>query len=92
MLVAGVWLFRAPLQDKIRTSATLTNDAPNSEVVSDMIEQATYPRAALLVAWNSRKIVHREVAMCSLRRVFPNDDPCRPSLNPSCSPARLIPT
>lgn len=74
-IVAGVWLFRAPLQDKIRTSATLANDAPNLEVVSDMIEQAADPRAALLAAWNSGKIVHREVAIGSLRRIIPNDQP-----------------
>ncbi|MCL4786433.1 MAG: redoxin domain-containing protein [Verrucomicrobia bacterium] len=77
-LIAGVWLFRAPLQDKIRTSATLANDAPNSEVVSDMIEQAADPRAALLSAWNSGKIVHREVAIGSLRRILPNDQPLPP--------------
>lgn len=77
-IVAGVWLFRAPLQDKIRTSATLANDAPNSEVVSDMIEQAADPRAALLAAWNSGKIVHREVAIGSLRRIIPNDQPLPP--------------
>ncbi len=77
-LVAGVWLFRAPLQDKIRTSATLANDAPNSDVVSDMIEQAAAPRAALLAAWNSGKIVHREVAIGSLRRIIPNDQPLPP--------------
>jgi len=74
-LVAGVWLFRAPLQDKIRTSATLANDASNSEAVAEMIEQAADPRAALLAAWNSGKIVHREVAVSAIRRVFPNDQP-----------------
>lgn len=72
-LVGGIWLFRAPLQDKIRTSATLANDAPNSEAVAEMIEQASDPRAALLAAWNSGKIVHREVAIGAIRRVFPND-------------------
>jgi thiol-disulfide isomerase/thioredoxin len=77
-LVAGVWLFRAPLQDKIRTSATLANDAPNSEAVADMIEQATDTRAALLAAWHSGKIVHREVAIGSLRRIIPNDQPLPP--------------
>lgn len=78
VLVAGVWLFRAPLQDKIRSRTTLANDAPNSEVVSDMIEQATDPRAALLAARTSGKIVHREVAISLLCRVFPNDDPLPP--------------
>lgn len=78
LLVGGVWLFRAPLQEKIRTNATLANDAPNSEVVSDMIEQSADPRAALLAAWNSGKIVHREVAISSLRRVVPTDQSLPP--------------
>lgn len=77
-VVVGVWLFRAPLQDKIRTSATLANDAPTADAVRDMIEQAADPSAALLAAWNSGKIVHREVAIGSLRRVVPNDQPLPP--------------
>ena len=72
-LVVGVWFFREPLRELIRNNATLANDAPNSEVVADMIEQAADPRAALLAAWNSGKIVHREVAIGAIRRVFPND-------------------
>lgn len=78
LIVAGVWLFRAPLQEMVRTNATLANDAPNSEAVSDMIEKAADPRAALLVAWNSGKIVHREVAINSLRHLAPNDQPLPP--------------
>jgi len=74
-LVIVVWFFRAPLREQIRESATLANAAPPPEVVSDMIEQATDPHAALLRAWNSGKIVHREVAIDSLRRLFPNDQP-----------------
>lgn len=70
-LVVGVWFFREPLRQQIRESATLANDAPTPEVVSDMIEQAADPRAALLTAWNSGKIVHREVAIRSLSRINP---------------------
>ncbi|MBI4327016.1 MAG: redoxin domain-containing protein [Chloroflexi bacterium] len=75
VLVVGVWFFREPLRRQIRDSATLANDAPTPEVVSDMIEQAADPRAALLTAWNSGKMVHREVAIGVIRRVFPNDQP-----------------
>lgn len=74
-ITVGVWIFRAPLQDKIRESATLSNDAPSPDVVADMIEQAADPRAALLAAWNSGKIVHREVAIGEIRRVFQNEQP-----------------
>jgi thiol-disulfide isomerase/thioredoxin len=77
-LVIAVWFFRAPLREQIRDSATLANDAPLPEVVSDMIQQATDPHTALLAAWNSAKIVHREVAIDSLRRLFPNDQPLPP--------------
>lgn len=75
ILVMGVWFYREPLRARIRESATLANDAPTPEVVSDMIEQASDPRAALLSAWNSGKIIHREVAMNSLMRVFPDNVP-----------------
>lgn len=81
-LVVGVWFFREPLRQQIRESATLANDAPTPEVVSDMIEQAADPRTALLTAWNSGKIVHREVAIGSLRRVFPNDQPLPSEFEP----------
>ena len=90
-VVIGVWLFRAPLQELIRNKATLANDAPNSETVADMIEQAADPRAALLTAWNSGKIVHREVAISSLRRVFPNNKPLSPEFESILLAAALDP-
>ncbi len=74
-LVIGVWLFREPLRERIRESATLANDAPTPEVVADMIEQAADPRVALLAAWNSGKIVHREVAIRSLSQIIPKSQP-----------------
>jgi len=86
-----VWLFRAPLQELIRNKTTLANDAPNSGTVADMIEQAADPRAALLTAWNSGKIVHREVAISSLRRVFPNDKPLLPEFESILLAAALDP-
>jgi thiol-disulfide isomerase/thioredoxin len=61
-----VWLWREPLQQLIAEKATLANDAPSQEVVQDMIEHAIDPRAALLEAWNSGKIMHRAVAIRSL--------------------------
>ena len=85
------WLFRAPLQRQIRESATLANDAPTPEVVSDMIEQAADPRAALLTAWNSGKIVHREVAIRSFSRVQPAEQPLSPELDSLLLSAALDP-
>ncbi len=85
------WVFREPLREQIRDRAMLANDAPTPEVVSDMIEQAADPRAALLTAWNSGKIVHREVAIGSLRRVFPNDQPLPPEFESISLTAALDP-
>src|SRR5258708_14834450 len=86
-----VWVFREPLREHIRETVTLANDSPTAEVVSDMIEQAAYPRAALLTAWNSGKIVHREVAISSLRRVFPNEQPLPPEFESILLAAALDP-
>ena len=91
LLVIAVWFFRAPLRDQIRESATLANGAPAPEVVSDMIEQATDPRAALLRAWNSGKIIQREVAIDCLRRLFPNDQPLPPELESTLLAGALDP-
>ncbi len=91
VIVAGVWLFRAPLQDKIRQGAALANDAPAIEVVESMIEQAADPRAALLAAWNSGKIVHREVAIRSFSRVIPADEPLPPEFESLLLSAALDP-
>src|SRR5271154_1330184 len=80
LLVAGilVWLFREPLREQVRDRATLANDSPAPEVVSDMIDRAADPRAALLMAWNSGKIIQREVAIDELRHIFPINQPLPP--------------
>src|SRR5947209_5942092 len=90
-LVIGVWFFREPLRELIRNQVTLANDAPNSEVVADMIAQAADPRAALLAAWTSGKIVHREVAIRSLSRVMPDDRPLSPEFDALLLSAALDP-
>ena len=90
-LTAVIWAFREPIRKQIRESATLANDTPTPEVVSDMIEQAADPRAALLAAWNSGKIVHREVAIRSLSRVQPAGQPLSPELDSLLLSAALDP-
>ncbi len=65
------WVFREPLRRQITERATLSNDAPPPEIVADMIDQAADPNAALLAAWNSGKIVHRQEAIRSLSRRIP---------------------
>src|ERR1035437_9197526 len=90
-LVIAVWFFRAPIRQQIRESVTLANDAPTPEVVSEMIEQAADPRAAFLTAWQSGKIIHREVAIDSLRRLFSNDQPLPPDIESTLLAAALDP-
>jgi len=80
-VVLSVWLFREPLRRLIREETTLANEAPAPEAVEEMIEQASDPQAALLAAWNSGKIVHREVAIRSLAKIIP----ARQSLPPEFS-------
>ena len=90
-IVLGVWLFREPLRRYITEKATLANDAPPAEVVEDMIEHAADPRVALLAAWNSGKIVHREVAVRSLARIIPLEQPLSAQLDSLLVSAALDP-
>ncbi len=91
LLVFVVWLFREPLRRLISAEATLANDAPTQEVVEDMIEHATDPRAALLAAWNSGKIIHREVAIRSLSQISPAEQPLPPEFDSLLLSAALDP-
>ena len=81
-LVSGVWLLRQPLRDKIRESVTLANDSPPADVVKEMIAQAENPGVALLAAWASGKIVHREVALSSIRQLVPGNEPLPHNFEP----------
>ena len=79
LAIAGLaWFFRGPLREQIRDLATLANGSPEPQVVTEMICQAADPRAALLMAWNSGKIVHREVAIHEFQLVFPDNLPLPP--------------
>jgi thiol-disulfide isomerase/thioredoxin len=71
LLVILAAAYRTQLRERIRNWATMANDTPTTGVVGDMIEKAADPRAALLAAWNSGGIVHREVAIAEVRQLFP---------------------
>jgi len=73
LVVSGVWLGRQPLREHIRNAATLANNSPPPEVVAEMIELATDPPAALLAAWHSGKIIHRETAVHELGLLYRPD-------------------
>ena len=70
MIVAGVLVFRTPLQRQIRERGIFANDGPDPGLVEQLIEDAVDPRSALLAVWNTGKLVHREVAIRSLARVM----------------------
>ena len=74
-LVVGVWIFREPLRNRISQSATLANPAPPPDLVSEMIERATDRPAAIMAAWNTGKIIHREVAVREIGNSFPPGQP-----------------
>ncbi len=63
LVLLGIWPFRSALQDWIIARETLASDAPSAELLERFIQNASEPSAAILAAWNSGKIVHREFAM-----------------------------
>jgi len=91
MVVVAVWLFRAPLQHLIFKQAALANDAPAAEVVENMIGHGSDPRAALLAAWRSGKIMHREVAIRMLPQVIQAEQPLPPEFDSLLLSAALDP-
>ena len=91
ILVSSVWLFREPLRRSLIERMVLANDAPNAEVVTDMIVQAREPQRALLAAWNTRNIVHRQVAIRTLSSVLPPDEIWPPALESLALGAALDP-
>ena len=86
-----VWVWREPLRRRLVESAVLANDAPPVELVADMIEQSPNPPEALLAAWHSGKIVHREVAIRELGRLFPASQPLPPEFESVLLAAALDP-
>jgi thiol-disulfide isomerase/thioredoxin len=71
IVIAGFWLFRAPLRNRIAQSAAFANPAPPPELVEEMIEASSDRPAAIITAWNTGKIVQREAAVREISRGFP---------------------
>lgn len=74
-LLAAGWLAREPLRRWITRTVTLANEAPLPDHVEDVIEHAADPQTALVQAWQSGRIVQREVAVRSLAQVVPFGQP-----------------
>lgn len=91
-LVALVaWVGREPLRQRVEWVLLLTNDAPPPDLVETLIAQAPHPPAAVLAAWQSGKIVHRQAAVRLVRRVVPPPAPLPAELEDLMLAAALDP-
>lgn len=74
VLVLLVWWLREPIRERLVQWAVMSNRAPSAGAVSRMIQNASDPRQALFTAWEGGGVVHRQVAIRHLPRLFPVDD------------------
>ncbi|MFW9948977.1 MAG: hypothetical protein ACFFKA_02480 [Candidatus Thorarchaeota archaeon] len=65
-----VWMFLDPIRNWLTMGALLKNDAPLVEVLKEAIVNSPDPSEAILAAWGTGKIVHREVAIRLASSVF----------------------
>lgn len=73
VLVLGLCIFGGPLRSRISRQAVLGNPMPPPELVEELIEKSPDSGAAIVAAWNTRKIVHRQAAMHQISHLFPPD-------------------
>lgn len=73
--VIGVWLFREPLRNRIAQSAAFANPTPPPELVAEIIAASPDRPAAILAAWNTGRIVHRQAAVREISRAFLAEQP-----------------
>lgn len=75
LLAAALWWARAPLRQAVAMRLILRNPAPNPAVLSEVLAQAGDPASALLEAWRTGGIVHRQVALALVPSLFPSGRP-----------------
>ena len=61
-----VWLYRDALHGWVLVRGTLANDAPPLELFEEYLRRSPEPEKAMLEAWNTGKIVHRQFAIRQL--------------------------
>jgi thiol-disulfide isomerase/thioredoxin len=91
LLLAGVWFWREPLRHRLAWWGVLGNDAPPPDLVETLIARAPHPSAAVLAAWQTGKIVHRQAAVRLARRVVPPPAPLPAALEDLMLAAALDP-
>ncbi len=75
-----VWLYRDALHGWVLARGTLANDAPTLELFEDYLRQSPEPEKAILDAWNTGKIVHRQFAIRQLSAGDVDGKPLSPEL------------
>jgi thiol-disulfide isomerase/thioredoxin len=86
ILFAGIatilmaWLYRDAMHGWVLVRGTLANDAPTLELFEEYLRRSPEPSAAILVAWNTGKIVHRQFAIRQLSAGDMNGTPLSPEL------------
>jgi thiol-disulfide isomerase/thioredoxin len=61
-----VWLYRDALHGWVLVRGTLANDAPTLELFEEYLRRSPEPEMAILDAWNTGRIVHRQFAIRQL--------------------------
>ena len=64
--VAGLLIFREPLTRWVSDKTLLANPAPPPELVEAMIDDSPDHEAAIVAAWNTGKIVHKQAAVAKI--------------------------
>ncbi len=79
-LVAVFGLFYARLGHIVFQNAALANPAPSPDVIEELISQSPDPAAAIVAAWNTDQIVHRQVAIREIGRSLSKSTNLPPAL------------
>ena len=71
----AVWFLREPLRNLVFAEGVMANDGATQEAIEQVIDLSADHEAAIRRAWDTGKIVHREVAIRRLSRLIPADAP-----------------
>jgi thiol-disulfide isomerase/thioredoxin len=80
VIVLSALLFRDAITQRVTAWALLANDAPSAETFRDYLRNAADPNQAILAAWNTGKIVHRQIVIRELASRSPKGPPLPPEL------------
>ena len=87
----AAWLFREPVRELVFAQGVWANDGPSEEIIEQVIDGASDRQAAIQKAWDSDKIVPREVAIRRLSRLIPAAAPLPAQLESLVLAATLDP-